>query len=462
MICDSFLRTASFLLFGTILAYIPSFVVAEDNNIEARTDAYFAPYLEMGNFSGAVLIGKGDEILLSKGYGMANYELEVPNSPHIRYQLGSLGKQLTAAAILKLQEQGRLVLSDPIRKHIMNYRHGDKVKIHHLLSHSSGVPELPETGVFSKSEKKDSGKNWIDRLNKIKLEFAPGSQFAYRNINYMLLSEIVIRASGTTVPDYIRENICKPLGMTETVFNVGLVIEGRSEGYYLDFEGLKNARLYSPMDVGASYSSVDDYFRFLRGIFNKEILSPASVERMLTPYLESYGYAWYITEVETDRKLVFHGGSAPGYICNVSNLRDEDLTIIVFCNIGNISLGKIVSDLAAIAQGQPYNIPKTRKTIVLNPASLSRYEGYFKGDDENVVWIRIEDDHLSLVLSTKGNFYSSGGLSFKYILFPESQRQFFAKEFDGQVEFLSFASGKAEQIRFTVNGKQRMLRRIER
>ena len=461
MASNSIYKSAVFFFFLLVLAFFPSLSRGTDESIEAKVDSYFAPYLEMGNFSGVVLIGKGDEILLSKGYGMANYELGVPNSPNILFQMGSLGKQFTAVAILRLHESGRLDLADPIRKHIKEYRHGDKITIHQLLSHTSGVPELPETAVFTRSAGKDNGDNWIERLNKIKLEFAPGSKHAYRNINYMLLSEIVTRTSGTAVPDYIRENIFEPLGMTETVFNIGSVIKGRSESYYVDFDGLKNARNYSPMDGGAYYSSVEDYFRFIRGILNNKILSPASVERMLTPNLQSYGYAWYITTVENGGKLIFHGGSSTGYICSVSNLRDEDLTIIIFSNLGNISIGRMVSNLTAIALGRAYTIAKLRKVVALNPAILQRCEGSYKGEDGSPVWIRVEGDHLCIILGTKDNTYSSAGLNFKYILFPESQREFFAKEFDCQVEFVSFSAGKADRIRFTVNGSVKRLQRIE-
>jgi CubicO group peptidase (beta-lactamase class C family) len=431
--------------------------------IEHQADEYFGPYLEMGNFSGAILIGKGSEILLSKGYGMANYELGVANTPQTCFQIGSLGKQLTATAIMQLNERGLLGLSDPVRKHIKEFRHGDKITIHHLLSHTSGVPELPETKVFAGfDEKKELRDNWIDSLNKEKLEFAPGSKFAYRNMNYILLSEIIIRVSGRTEPEYIRENILQPLGMDGYAFNDGRLIKGRAEGYFLVFDGFRNARFYSAMDMGASYSSVEDYFRFLRGLFDHKVLSPSSVEKMLTPNLESYGYAWNITEVENGRKLVFHGGGSTGYVCSASSLRDEDLTIIVFSNLGNISLGRIVSDLAAIAQGQPYEIPKTRKAIEIDPGTLGRYEGYFQGDDENVVQIRVDGDHLCIVIGSRSGAYSSGGLSFRYVLFPESQRVFFAKEFDGQVEFQSFESGKAERISLTVNGRCRVMTRIER
>jgi CubicO group peptidase (beta-lactamase class C family) len=438
-------------------------VKGSDDSLEAKADSYFAPYLEMGNFSGAILIGKGDGILLSKGYGMANYELGVPNSPRTCYQLGSLGKQITAVVILKLSEAGALDLSDPIRKYIKEYRHGDKITIHQLLSHTSGVPELPETGVFSKPDaKQGSAGDWLERLGKLKLEFTPGSRFAYRNMNYILLNEIIVRVSGESMPEYVGKNIFQPLGIDGMAFNDGSVIGGRSEGYYLDYSGLRNARFYGAMDAGAIYASVEDYFRFLRGIFDHRILSASSVEKMLTPNLESYAYAWNIAEIEGGSRLAFHGGSSSGYLCNVSSLIDDDLIIIVFSNIGNISLGRIVSDLAAIAQGQPFSIPPVRKAIELDPRALGRYEGYFQGDDENIAWIRIDGDHLCIVIGTGGNLSSPGGLAFRYLLFPESQRVFFAKEFDGQVEFLSFESGRAERIRFTVNGKSRDMRRIER
>src|SRR5437763_2381033 len=136
-----------YLIVVALLCLFPLAVEGQNRSVEAEVDRYLAPYIQMGDFSGTVLIAKNGRILVRKGYGLANYELGIPNSPQTKFHIASLSKTFTAAAIVLLERQGLLSLNDPLSKFLPDFPNGNKIKISHLLTHSSGVPDfysLPE------------------------------------------------------------------------------------------------------------------------------------------------------------------------------------------------------------------------------------------------------------------------------------------------------------------------------
>src|SRR6267378_5020585 len=171
-------------------------------SLEAEVDAFVQPYMEGNNFSGSILIARQGKVLISKGYGMADYELSVPNTPQTRFHLASLTKSFTAAAIMILQEQGKLSVEDPLKKFVPDYPNGDKITIHHLLTHRSGIPNVnnfPEYG--SKSLSRMSLDEIIRMFKDKPLEFEPGARYRYSNSNYNLLAFIIEKTSGKSYGD---------------------------------------------------------------------------------------------------------------------------------------------------------------------------------------------------------------------------------------------------------------------
>jgi len=112
------------------------------DSLEARVEAYVEPYVRSNNFSGVVLLAREGKVVLRKGYGMANYELGVPNTPESKFHIASVSKSFTAAALLLLEQQGKLSVNDPLSKFIPDYPNGDRITIHHLLAHTSGIPDV--------------------------------------------------------------------------------------------------------------------------------------------------------------------------------------------------------------------------------------------------------------------------------------------------------------------------------
>src|SRR5437763_9412286 len=174
-------RLAFMLLWGSIACCQTATGPTSANQIEA----YLQPFVESGNFTGAVFVSRHREIILRKAYGMANYELLVPNSPETRFHIASLSKPFTAAAILQLQEQGRLTLTDHLSRFLPDFPNADKITLDHLLTHTSGIPnvnDLPDYDAFARTPHTLPG--LVAKFAALPLEFEPGSDYDYSSSNY--------------------------------------------------------------------------------------------------------------------------------------------------------------------------------------------------------------------------------------------------------------------------------------
>ncbi len=446
-------RKSSFITINMIAVLFLDFAAglcAQPLSIEGKVDEYLSPYLEMGNFSGSILIARGDEILFSKGYGYSNIEQQIPNSPDTRFQIGSLGKQFVAAAIMQLQERGLLSVNNPVASFLPDYRYGNEVTIHHLLCHTSGLPMDLSDSADAGNRGESSGSHLRDRLNNQRLLSEPGSQFRYSNVGYQLLYLIVYGASGTHPDQYIRQNIFEPLGMTNTVVDTGTEIEAAATGYSIQFHGPRDVAEFVPRWLGATYSTTEDLLAWARGVAGARILSRESVEVMLTPNLNSYGYAWFITEHD-GQTLLSHAGRMPGFSCVLSHLIESDITVVILGNVVDYPRTRIRDDLLAIATDRPYAIPTAFEAIFINPREFRKYVGRYRADDGSQIIIANTSEFLVLIYIPEGASPNYSNLP-RYTLYPYAEHRFFCKAFDGQLEFRQFFDGTADLLLFTYNG----------
>src|SRR3990172_579170 len=185
--------------------------------VQAKVDEYINAYVNMEQFSGSILIAKGGNILVSKGYGMANYELDVPNGPKTKFRIGSVTKQFTAMAIIQLQEKGLLIFNDPLSKFIPDYPRGNEITLLHLLNHTSGIFNYNESKELQEKMKYPiSLERLVESFKNTPLEFTPGEKYQYSNSNYVLLTYIIEKVSGKSYETYLQENIFQPLGMNNS------------------------------------------------------------------------------------------------------------------------------------------------------------------------------------------------------------------------------------------------------
>ena len=407
---DSVTKHLSGMITMQILS-IPTTETAQE--VESKVDEYIGAYLKMRQFSGSILIARDGEILLKKGYGMANYEHDVPNTPETKFRLGSITKQFTSTAIMQLQEKGLLNVNDPIKKYITDYPNGEKITIRHLLTHTSGIPSFTSFPDYRETMMLLSPvEKTIERFKDKPLEFTPGEKYKYSNSGYILLGYIVEKVSKKPYEEYLKENIFQPLNMTNTGYDHhSPLMRHRASGYSLSSDGLINAPYIDmsiPHGAGALYSTIEDLYIWDRTLYTEKLVSKSSLDKIFTPFKENYGYGWQITE-SFNHKHISHGGGINGFSTYISRYVDDDVCIIVLSNFERSPTQRISKDIAAIVFEEKYELPEERKAIKIDPKIYDAYVGQYEFSPEFIAEITKENDRL---------FTQAPGRH-KYEIFPE-------------------------------------------
>lgn len=414
--------------------------VVSSGDLAKKVDEYMMTCVKEGNFSGTVLMARKGKILISEGYGMANSELNVRNLPSTKLRLGSLTKQFTAMAVMQLQERKRLSVHDPLSKYIPDYPQGDKITIHHLLTHTAGIPnltELPEYRAYMVNP--SPVRKTIDLFKNRPLDFTPGEKYKYSNSGYIILSYVIEKASGQSYESFVSENIFKPLNMKNSGYDhQEIILKNRAAGYVLTDEGLMNAP-YIDMSVpsggGALYSTVGDMYLWDRALYKEALVSRESLVAMFTPYKEGYGYGWIIANLN-GRKIITHDGSVNGFMTHIARYVDDDACIVILSNIMNSPINEISRDLRAILFGEKYEIPKIHKTVSVDTAIYDAYVGQYEVNPKFVLSVTKERDSLFIQGTGQGRIR----------LYPESTMKFFMKVVTGEVHFVKDGKGEVIQL----------------
>jgi CubicO group peptidase (beta-lactamase class C family) len=312
----------------------------------------------------SVAIQKGNEILLARGYGLANVELSVPASAETVYRIGSITKQFTAAAILQLAEAGKLRLEDELTKYFPDYPvRGNRVTIHHLLTHTSGIKSYTSLGpkFWGEAARLELADSQLVALFKDEpFDFAPGEKWAYNNSGYYLLGMIVEKASGMPYRQYLREKLLGPLGLRSTSYcDNRPIMPHRASGYEVRNGVLENddpIGMSTPGAAGAICSTVLDLLAWRRALFSTQVVSAASLQRMITPVrlnndsVTSYAYGLGIGKLESHRSIS-HGGGINGFITHLGYLPDDSLTVVVLGNLGRAPSGRVGEALGRLLLG---------------------------------------------------------------------------------------------------------------
>jgi len=396
----------------------------------------------MNSFSGSILIARRGRVLLSKGYGMANIEHRVANTPQTRFRLGSITKPFTAIAILQLQERGLLSVNDPIRKHLPDYpKVGDTITIHHLLTHTSGIlsytslPDYRETMAIPSPPRKS-----IDKVKHLPLEFPPGARFKYNNSGYILLGLIIETVSGKSYEQYVAENVLRPAKMKNSGYDHNYtILRHRASGYERLRTGfLANARyidMTTPHAAGALYSTVGDLYLFERALRGEALLKKRSLEKAFTPFKENYGYGWFIVRA-LRRKCIGHQGSINGFASFLMRFPDDDVCIIVLSNYYHAPAMQIAGGLAEVVFGEKHRRTPRRVAVKVDPALYDAYVGQYALPPNYTVTITKEKSRLFTRLTGQP----------KYELFAQSETRFFLKEVDAEVTFFKNAAGAVTHL----------------
>ena len=356
------------------------------NESAARAIDEYAQSASALGFSGTLLVARGHEVLLYKGYGWADRARGVPNDTSTIFYFASLSKQFTAAAILSLEAQGKLATTDKINLYLPGVP-ADKadITIHQLLTHTSGLPQFGWDEA-SNDWRVMGRKEAVNGILHSKLTNEPGSKFQYGNANYILLAAIVETVSGTAFQSFLSQNLFRPAGIDSVWFGAQTrpeILRNVAIGYgdwsllgsYLD-------RLKSWLCTGGGdmLLSVGDLHRWHLALRDGKVLPAAQLEKlfkMQTTIEPGYGYAygWWVRQSASGKRIIFHGGDFRGYHSEFRWYPDADLTLIIATNNefrGTSITETMLNDIAGILKGQRSPLPPV---LALNQEQLSRYAG---------------------------------------------------------------------------------------
>jgi len=314
----------------------------------------------------AVGIYSRGQILLAKGYGQANVELDVAVKSETIFQSGSVGKQFVSAAIMMLVEEGKVSLDDSITKYFPDAPETWKpILIKNLLSHTSGLAEYesgdrtgPKGPFYLRLDFTED--ELVTKVEALPIEAAPGEKWDYRNTNYLLLGILIHKVTGKPYYEFLSERIFKPLGMTSTrIINDRDIIPNRASGYELENGQLKNQEWVSPTfnstADGTLYFNVIDLNKWDDALYGTRLLKQSSLDRIWTVYSlndgkpngAGYGFGWMIGK-QNDHKRIEHGGAWQGFTCRISRYPDDNLTVVVLANLAGANTGYIAQIIAGL------------------------------------------------------------------------------------------------------------------
>lgn len=421
----------------------------------SRMEQVIQSFVASKQFMGAVLVARGDDVLLNKGYGFADIEWDVPQSPKTKFRLGSITKQFTAASILLLEERGKLNVHDPVKKYMPDAPAAwDKITIFNLLTHTSGIPNFTSFPNYPSHEPfPQTPEQLVGWFKDKPLDFQPGERWNYSNSGYVLLGYLLEKISGEGYAQFVQENIFKPLGMEDSGYDSNsAVIKDRASGYVPGPRGFVNAGYIDmtiPFSAGALYSTTGDLLRWEQGLFGGKLLSLASFKEMTTPFKNNYAFGLEVRTMN-GHEVIEHNGGIEGFNTSMAYYPEDKLTVIVLANVNGGAPDEIAHDLAVLAHGGNVVLPSERKEVHVDPKILDGYVGTYQLAPTFSLTVTREGDHL---------FLQPTGQS-KSVLFAQSDKEYFLKTVDAQITFVTDRQGRATELILHQAGADNHAKRI--
>lgn len=425
------------------------------------------------NFNGNILVAEKGRIIYKKSVGYSDYKTRQPLSDRSVFNIASISKQFTAAAVLLCRERGLLSLDDGLSIYFPDIPY-DGITIRQMLTHTSGLPEQNELLYkYWDSDKPATNKDMIELLIKQKppAAFKPGEGFKYCNTNYSLLASIVEKVSGQKFQDFMAANIFGPAGMKQTrilnLENGYITIPNLTSNYIFDHEKQR----FSPPEeipqwkkaipigglVGAGnvYSTTTDLLKWQESLKTERILSRKILGEMESPHVrasvdgsDAYGYGLAIKSIYGDTK-VFHYGGTLGYWNSLQHFKNADRTVIVLSN--NESEKGLTNAIAAILFAQKVVLPSAHKEIRLAEGQLHKFVGEYEANGNFAFAIENRNGKLYRVIK------SGDAKELK----PESKnRLFYGDGSDRQIEFVFDRKQAVERVFFISDGLKLELKKV--
>ena len=458
-------RSSVSLLFGSVLLGSQLSGRAEVS-LEEGIQARLGKLTEANQPGVAVLLARDGKVIYQGGFGWADPDKKVAVTVKTKFRIGSVTKQFTAAAILRLVEEGKLALTDPLDKFFPGFSGGSSITLQHLLTHTSGIhsyTDKPE--FFAKVTRPIGPEELIASFRGDPPDFAPGKGFHYNNSAYFLAGEIVARISGKSFAAVLQEMFFGPLGMSATgIFQNASPPPDMATGYSVA-EGKASVALDWDMSwagaAGALYSTVGDLFLWNEALFGGKVLKDASFKAMTTPVKlpegvdgMNYGYGLVIAELSR-LPVIGHGGGLNGWSSDLMRLPDQLCTVIALANaMAPVEGFEPTSITRKVAEKSLEADIKKLPPLRQDPSADSKTYPDFAGryDYQNaVLTVTVENDHLFGQLTGQD----------KYEIFPSGKDAFFWKITDAKVVFRRDEKGKVTAAQHTQGGSSFRAERIQ-
>jgi len=359
------------------------------NAKSARVDSLMATQVAANGPGAAVLVIQDGKILHEKGYGLANITTKTPITSTTTFDLASCSKQFTAMAIMMLAERGKLSYDDPLTKFFPEFpAYASKITVRHLLNHTSGLPDY--MGVFRTGpagiSAEPSSREALTMLTQIREPiFAPGEKWEYSNSGYVVLAQIVEKASDMSFPAFLKQNVFDPLGMSATIVSdqIKAPAVNRAISYAPAGGGFRDAD-YTPLNRiygdGNVNTSLEDMFKWDQALYTDRLVKQSTLAAAFTPGTlnngsrTNYGFGWTIAE-ENGVRMVLHGGAWVGFRTNITRIPSERFSVVVLSNAANFNPTLIARRIATIYLPDKLP-PKVARTV--DAKTLAGYVGTYQ------------------------------------------------------------------------------------
>lgn len=419
--------------------------------IEPRFDEYMNRTVKLGRFNGYLLVARDGKTIFGKGYGMANFEEDIPNTPQTKFRLASITKSFTAMAVMILQERGKLSLPDSICKYVSDCPEAwQPVTVRQLLNHTSGIPDYVSAPDFMRTiSLRLTSDDLIANFKNKPLQFASGANFSYSNSNYILLGRIIEKVSGQPFAVFLQENIFAPLKMENSGYDDNsTLLKHRAIGYIKQPDRIINARymdMTNAYAAGGLYSTAEDLLLWNQALDAGKLVSKKSSEEIFTPGKGGVGYGWFINR-DSNRLLITQGGLNSGFAASILRYPKERVCIILLNNFENAApyLARIGHDLTAILFAEKYELPSEAIAVKVDAKIYDAYVGEYDFGQNRIITITKEGDKL---------FAQRGGAP-RSEMFSESETRFFLKVADVSFVFDKDSAGKVIGLTLYANGQE--------
>lgn len=413
-----------------------------------EVDALIKPYVQTNNFSGSIWVSQNAKTIFSKAYGQMNRSYNLPNTIQTKFYLASVSMIFTSAAIMKLVEEKKLSLEDPLSKYLPDYKYGNRISLHNLMSQRSGIPPIGQNKKVDYDSITKFGHTCdklIDYFKDDDLLFEPNSKYNHGRSDYILLAYIIEKVTGKSFGTYLKETIFDPLKMTNTGHSIGekKIVPNLAVGYapvgHYEVENAYQIDWTSKTGHGSIYSTAEDLNKFAIAILNNTFLSKESCQKIFTNYGDQVGYAWFIRE-HLDKKRFQMNGRSPGFSSYFAIYPDDKLVIVVLSN-NYISLPpEIGKQVATLVFKKP--ITYTKLTMhKLSTTQAIRLTGKYKFDE------KFYKPNFEMEISYKeGNLLASWGALIPIDNGKLNFNKFILRDYWSDIEFIENSKGEVEAM----------------